>query len=266
MIDLHSHLLPGIDDGAKDDATAVEMARMAYDDGIRCMACTPHIYPGVFENDSDIILSARLRLQAILQEQGIGLQLAYGADTHLVPEMLDGLRSGRIPTLNGTRYFLLEPPHHVAPPHFKDLVFNAMAAGYTPLITHPERLTWSDEHYEDFADLAREGAWIQLTAGALTGRFGRAARYLAEQMLDDGIVHVIATDAHNLTSRRPLLTEGREAAARWVGEAEAQCMVGERPEAVMNNVDPAHVLPALAFRDDPPPRPSRGFLARFWPF
>ncbi len=266
MIDLHCHLLPGIDDGAEDDATALEMARIAHADGIGCIACTPHIYPGVYENDSGVILSARKRLQALLQERGIDLQLAYGADTHLVPEMLDGLRSGRIPTLNGTRYFLLEPPHHVAPPHFKDLVFNVMAAGYTPLITHPERLTWTDEHYEDFADLAEAGAWIQVTAGALTGRFGRGARYLSEQMLDDGIVHVIATDAHNLGVRRPLLAEGRDAAAHWVGEHEADCMVSERPAAVLNNVEPVQVAPALAFRDDPSPRSSHGFLARLWPF
>ncbi len=266
MIDLHCHLLPGIDDGAKDLQTSLEMARIAVQDGIEVLACTPHIYPGVFDNDSGVILPGRQRLQAQLDEAGIPLQLTYGADTHLVPEMLQGLRDGRIPTLAGTRYFLLEPPHHVAPPRFKESVFNCLAAGYVPLITHPERLTWAEDHYQDFVELAEEGAWIQITAGSIIGRFGRHARYLAEQMLDQGIVHIIATDAHNLKARRPLLAEGRDAAAEWVGEVEAERMVAERPRAVLENLEPSQVMPALAQRDDPPPRPSRGFFSRFWPF
>jgi protein-tyrosine phosphatase len=266
MIDLHCHLLPGIDDGAEDLDTALAMARIAVQDGIQRIACTPHIYPGMYDNDSRGILAARQSLQERLDQEGIGLQLGYGADTHLVPEMLAGLRDGRIPTLNGGRYFLLEPPHHVAPPQFKMLVFNTLAAGYTPLITHPERLTWAEAHYEDFVELANEGAWIQVTAGALTGRFGRAARYLAEQMLDDGIVHVIATDAHNTRSRAPLLAEGREAAEAWVGAQEAARMVEERPLAVFENRDPATVTPMAALQSDRGKRRKPGLLGRLWPF
>jgi len=266
VIDLHCHLLPGIDDGAQDEETALEMARVAVEDGIRCTACTPHIYPGLYENDRDSISEGRRRLQQLLQEYGIGLELTQGADTHLVPEMLEGLRSGRIPTLNGGRYFLLEPPHHVAPPRFKESVFNTIAAGYTPLITHPERLSWVEEHYDDFPDLVREGAWMQITAGSLNGRFGRAARYFAEQLLDDGLVHVIATDAHNLHGRPPLLAEGMEAAAKWVGAKEAERMVRERPQAVLDNLDPLELEPVLAFRRGGRFSGKKGILARLWPF
>ena len=266
MIDLHCHMLPGIDDGAKDLATALEMARIAVQDGIEQTACTPHIYPGMYENESGGILSACQALQARLDYEGIKLRLSYGADTHLVPEMLTGIKNGRIPTLNGTRYFLLEPPHHVAPPQFKESVFNTVAAGYTPLITHPERLTWAEEHYEDFVELAHQGAWIQVTAGALTGRFGRNARYLAEQMLDDGIVHVIATDAHNIKSRAPLLAEGREAAIEWVGAEEAGRMVEERPLAVLENRDPGTVTPMAAMQAGRAKGKTGGLLRRLWPF
>jgi protein-tyrosine phosphatase len=266
MIDLHCHILPGIDDGAKDLVSALEMARIAVQDGIRYTACTPHIYPGVYENDSGGIRGARQALQARLEQEGIDLQLAYGADTHLVPEMLSGIREGRIPTLNGGRYFLLEPPHHVAPPQFKTLVFNTIAAGYTPLITHPERLTWADEHYEDFVELAHQGAWIQVTAGALTARFGRAARYLGEQMLDDGIVHVIATDAHDTRNRPPLLGEGREAAIEWVGREEAERMVQERPLAVLENRDPGSVTPVAALHEGAGRTRKKGLLGKLWPF
>ena len=154
----------------------------------------------------------------------------------------------------------------MAPPQFKDSVFNAIAAGYTPLITHPERLTWVDGHYQYFPDLVSDGAWIQITAGSLTGRFGRNARYFAERMLDDGIVNVIATDAHNLKSRPPLLAEGRDAAAKWVGEEEACRMVQERPQAVLGNLEPASVEPALVLGDRKGSLEKKGLLARLWPF
>ena len=119
MIDLHSHILPGIDDGAKSLDISLEMARQAVADGIHTMACTPHIYPGLYMNDAQGIAAARDALQRELDSQSIDLRLVTGADVHLVPGLLAGLRDGRVPTLNGSRYLLLEPSHHVAPPQFE---------------------------------------------------------------------------------------------------------------------------------------------------
>lgn len=244
MIDLHCHLLPGIDDGPPDLATALEMARIAAADGITLTACTPHIYPGLYNNEADQILAAVAAFRLQLQEAGIPLEITTGADIQLVPELLDGLNSGRFPTLHGSRYFLFEPPHHTVPPRFQDLIFNVLAAGYVPVITHPERLTWLDEaHYPWFADAAGQGAWIQVTAGALTGRFGAGTQYWAERFLDDGLVHLLATDAHHTRRRPPLLAEGREAAARWVGPEEAQRLVADRPQAIIVDQDPTTVIP-----------------------
>lgn len=132
MIDLHCHLLPGIDDGAPDLETSLEMARIAFADGIRTLACTPHIYPGVYENTGDGIRQAVAALQKALDEAEIALKLVVGADIHVDPDLLLKLRGGEAPTLGGTRYFLLEPPHHVALPRIADFVFNLVAAGYTP--------------------------------------------------------------------------------------------------------------------------------------
>jgi len=236
MIDLHCHMLPGIDDGAQDVETALEMARMAVADGIEWTACTPHIYPGVYENRAPDIQAAVDRFRRLLEEAGIPLKLTFGADIQLVPELVASLSNQDFPTLHGTRYFLFEPPHHVAPAHFLDILFDALAAGYIPLITHPERLTWLDEeHYPWFLTAARQGAWIQLTAGAVTGRFGRRPRYWAERMLGEGLVHLLATDAHDTTRRPPALAEGRVAAERWVGPDEAERLVSGRPRAVLDN-------------------------------
>lgn len=260
MIDLHCHLLPSLDDGPADLATSLAMARMAVADGIRVTACTPHIYPGLYENDMAGIEVAVAALRTALADEGIGLELVVGADTHLAPDLLQSVRQRRVPTLAGSRYLLLEPPHHVAPPRFEDTVFQLMAAGLVPVITHPERLSWIEGHYAIFGRLVKAGAWMQVTAGSVTGRFGRRPRYWAERMLDERLVHVLATDAHDVRRRPPLLAEGRDAAAKRVGEVEATRQVELRPSCVLQDLPPSS-----AHLPEPEPdhaRPSG--WSRFW--
>lgn len=258
MIDLHCHILPGIDDGAPDLAESLAMARIAVADGITVTACTPHIYPGMYENDARGIRAAIHALRGALREADIPLQLVEGADVHLAPDLLEGLRGGRIPTLHGTRYFLFEPPHHVAPPRLENVVFDLVAAGYVPVLTHPERLSWIDTHYPLFAKLVQGGAWMQLTAGAITGRFGGRARYWSERMLDEGLAHIIATDAHRSDKRPPLLGEAREAVVRRLGSDEADAVVLHRPRGILRNEPPE----SLCQRMSPPP--NRAGLWQRW--
>ncbi len=250
MIDLHSHILPGIDDGSRSMEMSLAMARIAVDDGIRIMACTPHIYPGLYMNDSAGIKVARDALQTQLDEHGIALQLTTGADVHLVPGLLEGLRAGIVPCLHGTRYVLLEPSHHVAPPRFAESVFQLVGAGYTPVITHPERLSWVEDHFDTFATLTQQGAWMQVTAGALTGLFGPRIKYWAERFVGEGLTHILATDAHSSGRRKPVLSEAYAAAQRLVGPEEALQMVRGRQEVLMADLPPSHAapLPAVAPR------------------
>ena len=247
MIDLHCHILPGIDDGAKTLDIALDMARIAVRDGISVTACTPHIYPGMYMNDGPGIAKHVASLQQALDEHGIDLRLVVGADVHLVPGLLDGLRSGAIPTLHGSRYLLLEPSHTTPPPRFEDAVFDLIASGYTPVITHPERLTWVEHHYPLFLRLIQQGAWMQITAGALTGMFGTRARYWGERFLKEGHTHILATDAHSTGRRLPVLSEAAAIAERALGAAEAQNLVLHRPQAILQNRSPqAFPLPERA--------------------
>lgn len=267
MIDLHSHLLPGIDDGARDLETSLEMARMAVADGTTVMACTPHIYPGLYMNDAQGIAADVAKLQRALEVHHIPLKLVVGADAHLVPELLDGLCSGRVPTLHGSRYFLLEPSHHVAPPQFEESVFQITAAGFTPVITHPERLVWIEQHYDKFVSLAQRGVWLQITAGALMGRFGKRAKYWSEKLLDDGYVHLMASDAHTTSMRNPRMSDAVARLESFVGAEEASRLVRERPQAILDNREPGEVTPVpgllgnnAAGGGDPPA--GGGWLAR----
>lgn len=235
MIDCHCHILPGIDDGAPDVEVSVAMARAFVADGVVAVACTPHILPGVYHNRGPDIRSAVVRLQDELDRRDVPLTLVCGSDAHVTPDMIAKLGSGEILSLHDSRYVLVEPPHHVAPARLDDFFFSLMAAGYVPILTHPERLSWIEQNYALVEMLSDRGVWMQITSGSLAGVFGSRPRYWAERMLDEGRVHILATDAHEMRRRRPDLARGRDIAARRVGDDEAIHMVDTRPRGIMSN-------------------------------
>ena len=239
MIDLHCHLLPGLDDGAPDLATSLTMARQAVDQGVTVIACTPHILPGVYHNHGPDIRSATRLLQDALNREGIALQLETGADVHMAPNFVAGLTSGELLTLADSRYVLVEPPHHVAPPQLEDFFFNLVTAGYVPILTHPERLSWMPSRYDTIKKLVQTGVWMQVTAGSFTGAFGRTALYWAVRLLDEGCVHLIASDAHDAERRPPDLALGRESVEKRVGAQEAEHLVFTRPMGILKDQPPS---------------------------
>jgi protein-tyrosine phosphatase len=243
LIDLHSHLLPGIDDGAKDLVTSLAMARVAVADGITTIACTPHILPGVYNNSGPAIRQAVARLAESIAKAGIPITLVTGADVHIAPDLDVQLRDGRALTLNNSRYLLLEPPHHVLPPRLEDLIFELQAAGYVPILTHPERLSWVEGRYDLIRRLVSSSVLMQITAGSVMGRFGRGPLYWAERMLDEGLCHLLATDAHNTEQRAPRMAEARDVVAQRLGDDEAINLVLRRPQGILNNLSPGELPP-----------------------
>lgn len=245
MFDVHSHILPGVDDGAADLGVAEEMARAYLDQGVTCVACTPHILPGVYHNTGPDIRAATSALAGRLAELGLPLELVPGADNHIEADFVAGLRSGRLLPLANGPYVLVEPPHHVAPARIAEFFFDLQIAGYVPVLTHPERLTWIEDKYAAMQQLAAQGVWMQITSGALLGAFGRRPRYWAERMLAERLVHVVASDAHNMSARRPDLAAGRLAAERLVGAEEALHLFVTRPRGIVLGT-PARELPAIS--------------------
>lgn len=237
MIDLHCHVLPGFDDGAADWLTAVKMCRMAAQDGITCIVATPHVYRGLFPTPSmEAIENAREELRNLCKKGLIeNLELLIGSDCHLHAELAENLREGRVPTINGGRYFLLEPPSDNIPPHMDHFLFDILLAGVTPIITHPERNRVFTRQPELLHHLVEGGAYAQVTAASLVGGFGSSVRKTAEEMVGLGLVQMIATDAHDPERRPPVLSEARRVAAEIVGEDLATRMVEEVPRAVIEN-------------------------------
>jgi protein-tyrosine phosphatase len=249
MIDLHCHMLPGIDDGASEVSVSLAMAKASVAQGITTVACTPHILPGLYHNTGPQIRQATARLQDMLDQEKIPLRLTTGSDAHIALDFIAGLRSGRVLSLGDSRYVLVEPPHHTAPPQLEDFFFNLVVAGYVPILTHPERLSWTPGRYQTIERLVAGGVWMQITAGSLTGAFGSTALYWAHRMLDEGCVHLIASDAHD-TARRPQnLAAGYECAAKRVGVEEAQCLVLARPMGILKNQPPSNLPGPLGGAD-----------------
>ncbi len=235
MIDLHSHILPGVDDGAKDIDMSLAMARLAVEDGTTHIACTPHFMSGVYDNTVPATANLIAELEAAFRDNNINLALVPGGDIHIAPDIADRLANGTLPALGTSSYFLFEPPHHVLPPGIVALCKGIMDAGYMPVLTHPERLTWIEKHYDVICQLDELGVVVQLTASSVVGSFGKRALYWSERMLDEGRVDIIASDAHNIRSRPPGLSRARDLIATRFDDQVAMMMVKVNPERMLQN-------------------------------
>lgn len=232
MIDLHCHLLPGIDDGPDTLAEAIELCRLAVTNGITHAVVTPHIHPGRYENDRRNIATTLATLKQALAEAGVPLPLGMAGEVRISAEVLPLVQQGLIPfygSWQGRQVMLLEFPHSHIPPGTDRLVAWLLKQNVLPLIAHPER---NKDIMRDLAKLrpfVEMGCLLQVTAGALAGRFGEGAEERAIQILEAGWATLLASDAHNLKARPPLLSEGVAVAADILGEAEARRLVVDRP-------------------------------------
>lgn len=255
MIDLHTHILPGVDDGVSTDDEAVEFARMAVADGVRTIVATPHCKEGFYVNERDTVVAGVERLRGLLRDAGVEVSVLPGAEVHLAPELVARVRDGRAPTLadNGVT-LLLELSLNQHQTDIDSVVFQLRLAGLQVLMAHPERIRYFQDDPARYETLVGQGAWGQVTTGSILGVFGEDARVYTERLLAEGLVHVIASDAHNTRGRPPLLGEAVEAAIPLVGEARARAMVEDAPAALLEGREPD--LPPVE-----PPRP-RSFFGR----
>ena len=236
MIDLHCHLLPGIDDGAKTMIDALAMARVAVGDGIEYAVMTPHLHPGRYANTKSSTVEALEEFRAALQEERIALEIGIAAEVRLAVEILPLLDRDEVPflgELDGYRIMLLEFPHSHIPHGADKFVRKLLDEKIRPMIAHPERNKDVIRNLEKIKPFVEMGCLLQLTASAVAGKFGANPHLRATQLLELGVVHVLATDAHNLTGRRPELREGMEAAARIVGDKAAEAMVSGTPRSLL---------------------------------
>jgi len=235
VVDLHHHLLPGLDDGAPDLATSIKMARMAADDGITHVVCTPHA-SSRYRFDPEVNQALLADVRQAVADAGIRLILGSGCDFHLsYDNVRDALENPRRYTVNGGEYLLIELPDYGLPPTLEETFYSLRVAGMTPILTHPERNPSLQQDDSRLKDWIRDGMLTQITAASITGLMGRKAQKVAERLLTDRWVHFISTDAHNISSRPPQMRVAEDHIAARYGERYAQKLCTENPQAVFDN-------------------------------
>ena len=236
MIDLHCHYLPGIDDGAQTLEESLALARAAVADGITHAVMTPHVHVGVFENRAPGIEQAVARLRDALTQNDIPLQISAGGEVRIGPELIELLAAGSLPFLGvfkQQRVLLLELPHGQVPVGADRFTAWLRKQGVLPLIAHPERNKDVMRNLAKLDPFIEQGCLLQVTAGSLVGSFGEVAQRRARELLDRGDIFALATDAHNLQNRPPMLTAARAFVAADAGDAVADTLTKRNPLAVL---------------------------------
>lgn len=246
MIDLHCHLLPGVDDGARTLADALGLARAAVASGITCAVVTPHVYPDVWDNHEGTLRPVLVQLQAALAAEQIPLHLVLGAEVRLHPDTLPLLVARRLPLLgrlHGADIALLELPDGSIPPGALQACETLVSQGIRPLIAHPERNKAVMRDPSRMIPFLDAGCLLQLTAASIIGQFGEPALAAGHALLARGMVAVVATDAHSLQARPPRLGEARDALARLYGQGLAHRLTEETPRQIVSGRDDWNIAP-----------------------
>ncbi len=233
LVDVHCHILPGIDDGPADWTESLAMARLAVADGISTVVATPHQLGSYGWNVGEAIRACCRHLQELLHQHGIPLRVLPGADVRIEPDLVGKIGAGEVVTLaDHRRHVLLELPHEVYFP-LDRLLRDLHAAGLVGVLSHPERNQGILARPQVVESLVDAGCLVQVTAGSLAGTFGPRIKSFAEWMVVEGWVHFIATDAHGPKSRRPLLSRAFERVAEIAGQPKAWELCSGNPGRVV---------------------------------
>jgi protein-tyrosine phosphatase len=258
FVDIHCHLLPGVDDGARTLEESLAMARMAVDDGIGTIVATPHQLGNFAQNRGDELRRRVTSLQQALEAEHIPLNVLAGADVRIEAGLSEGLRNGDVLSLADRRkHVLLELPHELYLP-LEPVLDDLARLRMVGILSHPERNQGLLRRPDLLPPLVERGCLMQVTAGSLCGTFGPAPQKLAEQMLADGLVHFVATDAHGVRSRRPLMRRAFERVAELTDSETALDLCCHNPAQVATG----HPVPSHRRRPAVRPRRSGWFGLR----
>jgi len=236
MIDTHLHILPGVDDGPQTIEEAAALASVLVQDGIHTAVATPH-YNDLFPQRSAREIEERVtQLQQVLDQREIPLRLYSGHEALIKPGLIEDIQTGRLATLNGSRYLLLELWNDSWLPATERVIFELRAFGITPILAHPERSRIFQKDLGRLTSLLLQGILIQITASSLLGMQGRTAQHTAEMLLRRGLVHCIASDAHGVHKRVPAIKQSLSQVVRVVGEEKSQELIEGCPSMIINNV------------------------------
>lgn len=235
MIDLHCHLLPGIDDGPSTIQESLELCRIAENDGITHVVVTPHIHPGRWDNSLQVIQSKVRQLTSILHQKEVQLRIGFAGEVRLTDDIIRQVNLAEIPyygVVDGYQIMLLEFPHAHIIPGSEKIIEWLLSQGIRPLIAHPERNKRVMNDPASILPFVEAGCWLQVTAGSLLGNFGEKAQIVAEQFLQDDVITVLASDGHNTKARPPKMSEAFQLVCRDFGRDLAEKLMIHSPKEI----------------------------------
>ena len=234
-IDIHCHIMPGVDDGSPDMATSLEMLRIADKNGITHLILTPHHKPMHHNVSPEHNVAYRKRLQEAATEAGIKAKLFSGNEIYYSDETMEELEAGKICSLAGSDYVLVE--FHPTNPYkaIQNAVGRVQAAGFIPIIAHVERYSDIVSHPDRVRDLIQMGCFIQVNASSVMGKYGFGISHFTKKLLKERMVHFIASDAHDTGSRAPQLLDCRNYVERKFGEDYGKKLFFTNPANVIRN-------------------------------
>ncbi len=237
MIDIHCHILPGLDDGAKSLAGAVEMARIAEKDGIEKIVATPHLFRGNYmHEDLSLIEEKRKELNKTLKVNNIHVEILSGAEVYISHNLIDEIRKNRdYLVLNKSRYMFIEFPSDHVFSGVQKLFFELMQADIIPVIAHPERNSVFVRHPSLLYELVQMGAAVQANSGSFLGIYGKKTEEAVFRFLELNLIHFIASDGHNTRSLVPRISEAVMRVETEVGGERARALVVDNPKAVLKD-------------------------------
>lgn len=237
MVDIHTHIIPGIDDGSRDMETSIIMAEMAEDCGVSTIIATPHCNQiGRFENYFSDKLLARLdELRDEFSCEGINLDIGMGMEIYCTRDVPRLLKEKKLITLNNSRYVLVEFDFRTDAAGIEEMLYPILDAGYVPIVAHPERYYDLQDKPEIIEDWMDSGIGIQLNKGSIFGNFGRMESVFARFLLENDLVSCIASDAHGVESRTTYMAEIYDYIAAEYSGTKAELLLSENPRRIFND-------------------------------
>ena len=244
MIDIHSHILPAVDDGANTITEALKIAKEAEEQGVNHVIATPHYVDPNDALTADVINKKVVSLQEELDDSDIDINILPGAEVYINPKLGQEVEKGRVCSLNNSRYILLELPFKKLPSFVNNVIYDLKVLGYTPVISHPERYTYISSDPNILYNLVKEGVYAQMNAGSLMGRYGSRVKETAKTLLKNRLIHLIGSDVHSSEGRTVCLKQGMTEIKKEIGQERVNYFK-ENARAVIDDEKLTKLIPAI---------------------